>query len=198
MSLTIPEAESRRSIILTYAGWTALSAASLRLTDQIESDHLSFARKSQFRLCARDRGNCDFSRRICRLASEATLRMREETPAMVVGWAAKLINVYLKTASYVGDLGRPGLREVLHPPIDRGLWDGLKRWIKRYDGPLDRELLKRSHLVRRIKEITEYETYATIIQGCREVAEKVPCRLIEVEQFWEGASAPVKGRRPRS
>ena len=41
-----------------------------------------------------------------------------------IGWAAKIINVYLKTYAYVGGGGRPNLPDVLHPPIDQGLWRG--------------------------------------------------------------------------
>lgn len=37
---------------------------------------------------------------------------------LCVGWAAKLLNVYLKTAGYVGNLGRSGLLEVLRRPVE--------------------------------------------------------------------------------
>lgn len=51
-----------------------------------------------------------------------------------VGWSAKLINVYLKTAVYVGNLGRPNLQAVIHPPIDSGLWSGIvNRFGRRSD-----------------------------------------------------------------
>jgi hypothetical protein len=39
----------------------------------------------------------------------------------VVGWGTKLINVDLKTAASAGGIGRPGLKESLHPAIDAGL-----------------------------------------------------------------------------
>ena len=42
-------------------------------------------------------------------------------PQFPVGWGAKMINVFLKTAVYAGGLGREGLRDVLHPPLDNGL-----------------------------------------------------------------------------
>ena len=47
-------------------------------------------------------------------------------PRLCVGWAAKLLNVYLKTAVYIGSLGPRELVAHLHPPIDGGLWSGLE------------------------------------------------------------------------
>ena len=109
-----------------------------------------------------------------------------------VGWAVKILNVYLKTAAYVGDLGRPGLRELLHPPIDAGLWDGMKNWIGKSDlSKAERkELKKNTHRVQKIKDITDYETYEAIISGCRVIAKRIDCKLVEVDHLWEGASAP--------
>lgn len=43
-----------------------------------------------------------------------------------VGWSAKILNVYLKTFVYVGSCGDNRLKKMIHPPIDGGLWDGLK------------------------------------------------------------------------
>src|SRR5262249_5690411 len=100
-------------------------------------------------------------------------------------WGAKLINVYLKTASFVGDIGRPGLRDTLHPPIDAGLWKGLAR---RFRGRPD--VLGETHCVRRIKDIKDYPTYRRIITGCMVAAQALGCRLIEVEQLWLGSATP--------
>jgi len=106
-------------------------------------------------------------------------------PLLRVGWAAKIVNVYLKTAVYVGSLGRPGLVTLIHPPIDSGLWTGLKkRFHDRHD------LLAKTHVVNRIRDIVDYATYSTIIVGCRAAAEELNCLLIEVEQLWEGADQP--------
>ena len=113
--------------------------------------------------------------------------LRSDVPGLPVGWAAKLVNVYLKTSSYVGDLGRPGLRDLLHPPIDGGLWAGLRRWAVKPGSPERGEILARTHAVESIAAIQDYEAhYEVIIEGCRDVARIVGCRLIEVEQFWEG------------
>ncbi|MFQ5933919.1 MAG: hypothetical protein ACE5KI_04690 [Dehalococcoidia bacterium] len=98
-----------------------------------------------------------------------------------MGWAAKLINVYLKTRVYIGGEGCSGLVECIHPPIDRGLWRGIEG---EFGG--DGEILEKTHTVSAIKQIVSYDIYQTIIDGCRLAAGKLGCRLIEVEQLWEG------------
>jgi hypothetical protein len=103
----------------------------------------------------------------------------------VIGWGAKLINVYLKTAGYIGGMGRPGLKESLHPPIDAGLWNGLRQRFRDRTAILDEV-----QCVRRIKDIGHYSTYRRIIEGCRLVAAELGCLLIEVEQLWLGAATP--------
>lgn len=49
----------------------------------------------------------------------------ESLPLLCAGWAAKLVNVYLKTRAYLPADGRPGLLDPLHPPIDGGSWQGI-------------------------------------------------------------------------
>ncbi len=101
-----------------------------------------------------------------------------------VGWAAKLINVYLKTRVYVGGDGPRGLSALVHPPIDAGLWKGLAALP--YYGEIRGLLHPRegANTVTTINGITRYGTYAKIIEGCRAVARREKCLLIEVEQFW--------------
>jgi len=111
----------------------------------------------------------------------AVARMIARKPALNVGWAAKIVNVYLKTRAYVGGQGRPGLAAAVHPPIDAGLWLGLKR--KFPDRP---DILGRTNCVTRIKDIADYECYSRIIGGCRTAAMALVCDLIEVEQLWAG------------
>lgn len=85
----------------------------------------------------------------------------------------------------MGDIGRPGLRDVLHPPVDSGLWKGIeKRFMRRPD------ILDAALHVQKIKDITTYPIYHTIIRGCRAAAEELECDLIEVEQLWRGAATP--------
>src|SRR5260221_14304007 len=52
--------------------------------------------------------------------NDAVLSLCEREPLLGIGWAAKLLNVYLKTSVYVGGLGRAGLVTAIHPPIDGG------------------------------------------------------------------------------
>ena len=51
-----------------------------------------------------------------------------------VGWSAKLINVFLKTAVYAGGLGCESVLRALHPPLDNGLKKGL---LKHFSGRPD-------------------------------------------------------------
>ena len=98
-----------------------------------------------------------------------------------IGWAAKLINVYLKTRVYIAREGRVGLIECIHPPIDNELWKGIMKEY-RYEPAIT----KKTHIVSRIKEINSYQIYKTIIEGCRLIAQKRGCYLIEVEELWQG------------
>ncbi len=111
------------------------------------------------------------------------------------GWSAKIVNVYLKTYCYVGEGGREGIRALLHPPVDQGLWSGVAR---RFKG--DESVLKDSHVVEEIKNISTHELYLKVIKGMRAASAKLACSLIEVEQLWEGAGKHIRfpqARRPR-
>src|SRR5262249_36310838 len=119
--------------------------------------------------------------------------MRAGDRRLVVGWAAKLVNVYLKTAGYVGRLGRPGLAESLHPPIDAALWAGLAARFR--DRP---EIRDEVCCVRRIKDVKDYSTYFRSVDGCRVAAAELGCLLIEVEQLWTGSATPRSPRRKRA
>ena len=191
--------QSRHQIILDFAKWTALSA--LRSGAPIKSrsevypllDAVAFA---HVLLPGPLISGTNFDEWHKRQTLELCARNRR----VPIGWGVKLINVFLKTAAYIGDLGRPGLRDVLHPPIDAGLWAGL---AKRF--PERREILDEARCVRRIRDITDYATYRRIIVGCRAAAADLGCSLIEVEQLWQGAatpeadpSGPADGNRPIS
>ena len=179
----IQERAARRRIILEYAKWTAMSAA--RVGSPIRSRKALYPlldRVAFHEVIDRDKGpiNTDdfdswHKRETLRLCDRANHPERE-TP-LPVGWSAKLINVFLKTAVYVGDLGREGLREVLHPPIDAGLRRGLSR---RFRG---QSFLRDLLVVRSISDIKCYATYRTIIGGCRKAAREQQCDPIDLEQF---------------
>src|SRR5688572_13799176 len=113
--------------------------------------------------------------------ADAVRAMIEREPRLTVGWAAKIVNVYLKTRVYIGAQGRHHLKEMIHPPIDAGLWLGLTRRFP--DRP---DILERTNCVKRIKDIVDYECYRRIIDGCRAAAKALECELIEVEQLWAG------------
>lgn len=98
-----------------------------------------------------------------------------------IGWAVKLINVYLKTRVYIAREGRVGLIECIHPPIDSGLWKGIMK--EYYNEPV---ITEKTHIVSRIKDINTYQIYKTIIEGCQLIAQKRECYLIEVEELWQG------------
>lgn len=180
----IQEHTARCSIILEYAKWTALSAS--RVGAPIRSKKALYPLLDEVAfdgVLDRDRGAIcaeDFDA----WHEQATERLRgrandlkPEVAPFPVGWSAKLINVFLKTAVYVGDLGRDGLRVALHPPIDSGLRKGLKKHFAGQD------FLKDVLVVGAIGHITSYATYRTIIKGCREAAREQQCALIELEQF---------------
>jgi hypothetical protein len=54
------------------------------------------------------------------------VRMNEELNRQY-GWLANMVNIYLKTYCYIGDGGCLGIRSMLHPPIDTGLWEGVNQ-----------------------------------------------------------------------
>ena len=126
-------------------------------------------------------------------------------PQFPVGWGAKLINVFLKTAVYAGGLGRKGLCDVLHPPLDNGLKKGLK---KLFHGRPD--MIEKVDFGA-IRDIKCYTRYRTVIEGCCVAAKELDeCSLIEVEQLaglglqkgevppasWSARSAAASDRRP--
>src|SRR5205814_1336324 len=91
--------------------------------------------------------------------ADAVRTMIHRERRLTVGWATKIINVYLKTRVYIGGHGRHHLKEMIHPPIDAGLWLGLERRFKE-DRP---DILADTNCVSRIKEIQDYRCYRRII-----------------------------------
>ena len=171
----------REAIIATYAEWTAMSA--LRSGAPIKSRRdvytamsgIDFAVLFADALGLIDRDTFDAWH------AGTVQAMIEREPRLTVGWATKIINVYLKTRVYIGAQGRHHLKEMIHPPIDAGLWLGLARRFP--DRP---DILERTNCVTRIKDIVDYECYRRIIDGCRAAAKVLECELIEVDQLWAG------------
>jgi hypothetical protein len=172
---------ARKGIIETYAEWTAMSALRSGAPIKSRRDVYTAIRGVDFGvLFAEELGPIDGDAFDAWHAG-AVQGMIEREPRLTVGWAAKIVNIYLKTRAYVGAQGRPHLSEMVHPPIDAGLWRGLKREFR--DRP---DILARTNCVGRIKDIVDYECYRRIIDGCRAAAEALGCELIEVEQLWAG------------
>jgi hypothetical protein len=170
----------RRQIIETFASWTALSA--LRSGAPIKSKEDVYPLLFVVDFPAIFDGNVEINAvEFAEWHQTEVARLCERQPKLCVGWATKIINVFLKTGAYVGELGRPGLRMLLHPPIDNGLWSGIRnRFGSRED------IIRDTHCVTQIKAIKDYSVYRRIISGCRKVAGELDCMLIEVEQLWEG------------
>ena len=186
----------RRQIILEYAKWTAMSAARIGspirsrkvlypLLDGVLFDEVLSRNRGAIRGEEFDRWH---ERETCGLCGRANDLAPEAAP-LPVGWSAKLINVFLKTAVYVGDLGRDGLRAALHPPIDAGLRRGLE---EHFPG---QAFLGDVLVARSISQVRCYATYRMIIGGCREAARKQQCALIELEQFAGLGVVPGDDRR---
>lgn len=110
-----------------------------------------------------------------------TMAIIEKDYRLPIGWAAKIINIYLKTMVYVAREGREGLIACIHPPIDNGLWDGIKDKYRN-----EANIIDKTHIVSKIKDITTYEIYTNIIEGCNLIAQRRGCLLIEVEELWQG------------
>jgi len=171
----------RSSIIATYAEWTAMSALRSGAPIKSRRDVYSVLRGVDFDpLFALELGPIN-RKTFDEWHASNVHNMIEREPRLTVGWATKIINVYLKTRAYIGAQGRHHLKEMIHPPIDSGLWLGLSR---RFSNRPD--ILDRTNCVSRIKDIIDYDTYRRIIDGCRAAAKELNCKLMEVEQLWAG------------
>lgn len=171
---------TQRSVILvSYAEWTAMSAVRSKAPVRAKRDVYPLLRGSTFsRLLGPSDKRID-QREFDKWHEKTVSDMIKKDSRLVVGWAAKLLNVYLKTYAYVGDGGRPGLRRCLHPPIDGGLWRGIR---KRFGDNV--EIINDTHCVATIAAIDSYRTYQRIIGGLRRAGRELGCSLFEVEQLW--------------
>ena len=190
---SMDELEPRFQILIEYAKWTALSAVKagspIRDTKSVYQllDEVKFPAVLNPSL---EPISCEgFAHWHRAQTKDLCVRAKPMLPAVEgrgsefpVGWSAKLINVYLKTAAYVGDLGRKGLRDVLHPPVDNRLKVQLVKCFRRRHPEICDAVNFHS-----ITAIATYEEYQGIINGCRAAAEVLRCSLFEVEQLWSRA-----------
>ena len=175
----------RCQILVEYAKWTARAAVAAgapirdretvyRLLDGVAfGEVLSGAEVSAERF---DAWHQRATEELCRRANKH-LRDAGRENGFPVGWSAKLINVFLKTAVYAGGLGREGLRVVLHPPLDNGLKKGLVKHFKACSA------CRAEVDFGAISAIKDYDRYRRVIAGCRRAACCLGCSLIEVEQL---------------
>src|SRR6266852_6245253 len=127
LTMQEPTDQKRKKIVHDFAKWTALSA--LRSGSPLKSGekvyHLIETHADLTALfdttCAIDETEFD------RWHEKTVLAFCKAEPDLPVGWAAKIVNVYLKTRAYLAGEGRKGLVSVIHPPIDYGLQQGLKK-----------------------------------------------------------------------
>ena len=112
---------------------------------------------------------------------KSALSITLEKPIMPIGWTTKLINLYLKELVYVGQYGRSDLIRFIHPPIDNGLWEGIKETFGD-----NKSILNKTHSKTKIKDIVNYQDYQTIIDGIEMISQERNWLLIEVEQLWKG------------
>lgn len=176
---------AREKILKSYSEWTTLSALrnATRFHISSKNDVYPLLNKIPFdEVLDKSRGKIDkgefnaWHKRVSETIVDEVSKIGKQ-----FGWTAKVLNIYLKTYCYVGDGGRPGIRDCLHPPIDKGLWDGIKNKFKD-----DKEILDKTHSKKAIKDISSYNEYMTIIEGIEKACEKLNCSLIEIEQLWEG------------
>ena len=193
------ELEPRCQILSEYAKWTALSAVRrgpIRAQEPVYEllDGIAFTAVLNPSLepisCEGfERWHRAQTKDLCARAKPKLPRVEGHCSEFPVGWSAKLINVYLKTAAYVGDLGREGLRDVLHPPVDNRLRDRLAKCFRRKHPEICDAVRFRS-----INAIATYEDYQKIIGGCRAAAEVLGCSLFEIEQLWSTVRPPRRRR----
>ncbi|MCK6380303.1 MAG: hypothetical protein L6Q54_03510 [Leptospiraceae bacterium] len=171
----------REKIIIQYSNWTAFSAT--RSGCPMKSRKTIYPLLEKVNFLEIMKGNEIQADEFDKWHEKSVkLISRESGNVLSIGWSAKLINVFLKTAIYVGNLGRKNLIQLIHPPIDQGLWDGISEYLL----PKNSEILKKNHIVTKIKDIQDYKTYKVIIDGFSELAKQENCLLFEVEQFWKG------------
>ena len=187
----------RCQILVEYAKWTALSAVRsgapikarepvYRLLDGVAFEEVLDAERGPV---SAENFDAWHERQVVALRTQATLdlpaKWREaaqragRVPRFPVGWSAKLINVFLKTTAYVGELGREGVRDVLHPPLDGGLRRG---FMSHFETRGHSDLVKEVDFGA-ISAIEDYDRYRRVIASCRVAARSLECSLVEVEQL---------------
>ena len=170
----------REALVTDFARWVASCAVRSNTPVRSRSDIYSALDTVDFTPLFRDDlgriGSAEFGA----WHRAAIAQMQSVQPKLNVGWAAKILNEYLKTKCYVGGYGRDGLADAIHPPIDNGLISGLRNEFE--DNP---DLRTRLDVLERMNSLDTYDKYELLIRVCSRVAELSNCSLLESEQFWE-------------
>lgn len=124
------------------------------------------------------------------------IKNKKSRKKIEIGWAAKILNVFLKTYAYVGDRGRPNIRSFLHPPLDSIL---IKKILEHENLKVASKenvtLRKTIDKALPISSLKSYKTYLVIINALRRFAEIIGKETVfELEGFWE-TSTPSNKRR---
>jgi hypothetical protein len=171
-----PVGQKRTKIVHDFAKWTALSAlrsgsplkSGKRVYDLIER-HADLTA-----LFSLNRGidEAEFDH----WHEDTILAFCKAEHVLPVGWAAKIVNVYLKTRVYLAGEGREGLVKAIHPPIDTSLQEGLKRRFP-----------QRPWRKMTIPSIQSYQDdYMPFVNECRSLAREEGCLPIELEWYYPG------------
>ncbi len=160
----------RREIILEYSKWCVLSAlrsgapvkSRKSLFPIIEAIHFDTVLNGEHII-----SESDFNKWHKKECISVAKKLGNE---QLIGWSTKIINIYLKTACYIGGLGRKGLIELIHPALDWYLSDALKEY---------------KILIPRIKEIRSYDQYKEIIKSVKNLTDSKKILIIEIEKEWK-------------
>ncbi len=102
-----------------------------------------------------------------------------------IGWAAKMVNMFLKIHVYIAGRGDGSLLAVIHPPIDNDLLDAIRREFPKNDPrPQNREIRKKCDSGKPISGVTTYSHYSEVIAGLTLASERLGCTLFEIESLW--------------
>ncbi len=109
----------RKAIIATYAEWTAMSALRAGAPIKSRRDVYTALRGVHFAVLFAEKLGPINRATFDTWHADAARAMIQREPRLTVGWATKIISVYLKTRVYVGAQGRPHLEEI--SPFSLGL-----------------------------------------------------------------------------
>jgi hypothetical protein len=98
--------EVRKAIIATYAEWTAMSALRSGAPIKSRRDIYTALRYVDFAVLFDDARGPINRTTFDDWHAHAIQDMIDREPRLTVGWATKIINVYLKTRVYIGAQGR--------------------------------------------------------------------------------------------